>query len=554
MKRIVAAGIVALVMGCGPRDPVIGRVAASPPAPKVVAGDLDGTILLGDLPKLTAKAGGGTTTVVATGLIAEGERLGAFVEVPAEMCLLAYARASSSVDDLDVVVFAEEGNPIAADEGPDPRPAVIVCPPHPARVYVAAHGAGGEGLVTVAAELVPPGRAGDVAKLAGAHGGPGESVRPADAWPGLDEKLRAHRTSLGGTWEDVKRLALPIDARAPSTVPFSAAAGQCLDILILPGEDVANVDVTMFDGGGRELARAKDTGRDRSIVTCTGYAFEGTLELRPHVGQGLAAVVIGKVSRAAAPDLQARVETVWYGTEEPLDKARAALEASLSKGGYASSTVVGTGALTLGRRSTVTGDVPDGGCARLDVVAGAPLTLLTGRVRDDKGIIRGSGEGAAGATMFACGTKKVNVDLDALGRGGPFAVLARPERAKSDVFGKKPIASARMLARTVPYPGAVSVAVTDVRLYTVDATKVERFESIVAQGTCSELVAGAEGEGTGVFASVTDAVSNDEIDRAHGANSVAIKVCAGGAARKVRFELGATAGHLDVVVGELKSP
>src|SRR5206468_3469365 len=110
-------------------------------APNVVNGDLDAKLLLGDIPFRATQLGAGPARIVASGPIGEGERLGAFVDVPADQCLLGYARGSSSIDDIDVVVFAEEGNPIATDEGPDSHPAVVMCPPHPERVYLAVHAA-----------------------------------------------------------------------------------------------------------------------------------------------------------------------------------------------------------------------------------------------------------------------------------------------------------------------------------------------------------------------------------------------------------------------------
>jgi hypothetical protein len=550
-RRLLALGAFG-ALACGHANAPAPNVV--PPPPKVITGDLDGTVLLGDLPKVSAKAGGGTTTVVATGLLAEGERLGAFVEVPEDMCLLAYARASSSVDDIDVVIFAEEGNPIASDEGPDPKPTVMLCPPHPRRVYLAAHGAGGEGLVAIAAELVPPARAADVAKAVGARGGFGEGPRPADAWPGLDEKLRAHRNAIGGTWEDVRRVALPVDARAASMTPVSAAAGQCLDVLLVPDDDVAGIDLSVFDGDRREVARARDGGRDRALVLCTGYAFEGTLEVRPHVGAGLVAIVIARAPRASAPDLATRVDTVWYGTEASIDKARTAHDQAMAKAGYAAPAVLGTGSLTVGRRATVAAELGDPGCSRIDVVAGAPLTLVAARARDDKGTLRGGGEGAAGATLFACGGGKVTVELDAKGRGGPFVVLSRPEKLKNDAFAKKPLAASRMLARTVPVAGAPAVApFGDVRSFVVDGARVERFDVTVPPQTCSNWAFGVEGEGTGIQVAVLDAITGDELDRAAGATSTQARVCTSTAARKIKVEVGATTGKLDVIVAESRT-
>src|SRR5262249_20892823 len=151
------------------------------------------------------------------------------------------------VEDLDIAAFADEGNPVAVDEGPDPRPTLLLCPPHPERVYLAAHVAAGEGLVALGAQLVPLDRAQDVARAVGARGAFGEGPRPAEAWPGLDDKVRARRQALGGTWEEVKRLAVVLDARAAGFVSFPVEADGCVDLLVAPDDTVALLEVEIMD-------------------------------------------------------------------------------------------------------------------------------------------------------------------------------------------------------------------------------------------------------------------------------------------------------------------
>src|SRR6185437_11298992 len=97
---------------------------------------------------------------------------------------------------------------VAVDEAPDPRPAILLCPPHAPRVYVAAHVANGEGLVGVAAHLVPRDRAADVGRALSAHSAFGGGPRPADGFGGLDDRVRAHRAALGGTWEEFRKVAV----------------------------------------------------------------------------------------------------------------------------------------------------------------------------------------------------------------------------------------------------------------------------------------------------------------------------------------------------------
>ena len=540
-----------LAASCGsPKPP--RPTATPPPAPVVLHGDLDATVLLGDLPKRASAAGAGAVSVVASGILGDGERLGAFVEIPADSCLLAYARGSSSMEDIDVVLFAEEGNPIAVDEAPDAHPTVILCPPHPSRVYLAVHAAGGEGLVAVAAQLVPPDRSVEVGRTAGARGARGEAPRPADAWPGLEERIRQHRASLGGTWEDIRRSAMTVDVRASSTVALAVDANQCVDVLVVPEDGVLSLELDVVDADGREVAHGHDGGKDRSVVLCSTFAMTGSLRIRPHVGAGLAAVVIGRTPASSAPDLATHVELLWYATARTVDQARAASDAAFAKRGYGAPAVLGSGSLTAGRRSFLAGDVPPGdACARIDLLAGAPLALFAARARDDKRALLGAGEGASAVTVYACGTSKVDLDLDAYGRGGPFLALTRSERWKSPIFAKKPTASSRMLGRCLTEPGApLEGTAGEVRALSLDATHLEKWELTVLPHTCAEIAVGAEGEGTGLSLSMIDVASGEELDRSHGATSADARACAGDAARKVRVELSATSGKLDAVVGD----
>ncbi|HEY2369554.1 MAG TPA: hypothetical protein VGH87_24315, partial [Polyangiaceae bacterium] len=77
---------VVLLAGC-PKAPTNARPTAIQ-APNVVNGDLDAKLLLGDIPFRATQLGAGPARVVASGPIGEGERLGAFVDVPADQCLL----------------------------------------------------------------------------------------------------------------------------------------------------------------------------------------------------------------------------------------------------------------------------------------------------------------------------------------------------------------------------------------------------------------------------------------------------------------------------------
>ena len=554
LRSLRLAAPLLLLAACGGKGAAHApTVAPGPPgAPRVSGGTLEARPLLGDLPSRAGAAGAGPVAIVASGPMSENERLGAFVDIPRDQCLLAYARASASLEDIDLAAFAEEGNPVALDEGPDPRPTFMICPPHPDRVYLAIHAAAGAGLAVAAAQLVPRERADDVARAAGARGAIAGPTRGAEAWRGLDDQVRAHRAALGGTWEELRRVAVAVDARAVSAVGFVVEENGCTDALVVPGVDVAVLDVDVLDSEGRLVARAHDTGAARSITVCSPVALNGTLEVRPHVGRGVAAVVIAKTRQDGARDLAAKPEIAWVAPAAGLEQTRAAKNALLAKAGYPAPSESKDGQLTLGRRTTIPVVLPGQGCARIDVVAGAPLALVEASAWDDGGALLASADGADGATLFACGKGKARIDLGTRGRPGPFAILVRSERWKDPAFGSHALASSRMLARAADGPSSLHEgAAGTVRHVVLDSSRQSVYTTNIPPGRCLRLSVGAEGEGTGLELRVVDAVSGDELDRSHGQTSGSVRACAGpSAVRSVRVEARATAGKLDAVIGE----
>jgi len=541
------------IAACGGRSgaPPATGPAATLTAPRVTPGSLEGAQLLGDTPQKALRLGAGPLAIVASGPMNEGERLGAFVEVPAEACVLVYGRASPSLEDIDLAAFAEEGNPVAVDEGPDPKPTLLLCPPHPNRIYVAAHAASGEGLCAVAAQLVPRERAAELGRAVGARGAAGGPPRTPEAWPGLDDQVRAHRASVGGTWEEQRRVAVAADTRSVAAVAFSVEEAGCTDALVVPDEELALIDVEVLDGEGRLVARAKDSGPSRSVTLCSPIAMSGSLQVRPHVGRGLVAVVVAKSKRDGARELATRPEVGWVAPAQPLDATRAARNATLAKAGYGAASSSQNGQLQLGRRATVPVDLAPGGCTRLDVVAGAPLALVEASVWDDAGALLASADGVSDAALFACGKGKARVDLATRGRPGPYGLLLRPERWKDPAFAAHPLAAGRMLGRATSGPSALLEGTSGaVRHVALDATHQTNQSIAVPIAQCVRVAIGVEGEGTGLEARLFDATSGDELDRSHGGNAAAVRACSGTSARTLRLQLRATAGKLDAVVGE----
>jgi hypothetical protein len=525
-----------------------------PPPPRVTPGDLDATTLLGDIPARASRLGAGSYAMIASGEAVDGERLGAFVDLPSDACVLTYARASSSIDDLDLAAFDDEGTLVAVDEGRDPKPTLLLCPPEPARVYVGARVASGEGLVAVAAQTVPRDRADEIGRAFGAHGVLGGGSRPAHAWPGLDDHLRAHRQALGGTWEEFYAREVYLDSRAPTVVSFPVEADQCVDAVLVPGDEVALVEVEAVDDAGRVVARAREGGSDRTLTVCSPMTFRGSLLVRPHVGSGLAAIDLARTRASTARDLTVKPETIWEPATITLDAAKSERGDALAHAGYGAPSSIHAGVLTLGRRTSLPLDVmgASGACARIDVIAGAPLALVVAQAWSDSGSLMSEEEGVWGTALFACMHGKGQLDLEAHGRSGPFAVTVRPERWRDPAFAAHPLAASRMLARSAAGPAVLHEGIAvSVRAATLEEGKLLAWTETVPPWGCLQVTAGAEGDGSGLELRAFDPVTGEELDRSHAERAVSVRACA--PEKKVpdvRFELRVTGGKLDVVVGE----
>ncbi|MET0791540.1 MAG: hypothetical protein ABW061_08475 [Polyangiaceae bacterium] len=165
--------------------------------------------------------------VVAVEAGVAGDRVATLVDLPDSSCAVFIGRATETVEDLDLLAYGEDGAVLGMDEGPDKTPALLICPPHPTRVYVAARIAAGHGLVAIGVERMPPADAERAANQYHARHRNEESDARLASWPGLAERIAAHRQRLGGKWTDVRRVAVPLDARIPTRVSATVEDGRC---------------------------------------------------------------------------------------------------------------------------------------------------------------------------------------------------------------------------------------------------------------------------------------------------------------------------------------
>ena len=527
---VLALGLAA----CATPPPV-----ARPPAPaatptlRVAPGSVDGRRWLA--PDAARALGAGSLAVVAADAMAEGERVGAFVEIPEAACALAFTRASPGVGDVDLFAYDDDGSAFATDESPERDAAILVCPPHPRRLYLVARVMTGSGIVGVGVQSVPREAADAVATMMGVRGRPGQDTGRLDSWPGLEARVRARRDGLGGRWEDVRRVALPVSPRAPTRISATLDPGRCLDVLVVPSDEVVSLEVTVEDDGARTVARARDRGKDRSLLVCSAAAARPTplhLSIRPRGPQGIVAVVLGRSAPGAEPELSA--------------EARAQV-ATLTAGlGYAAPQILGAGTAKIGARAALGVNLP-AGCARIDIIAGKPLSELSAALWDDKGSQLAEARAGASAPLFTCGRGgPARLDLEAMESPGPFTVELRRDKAAPPILVARPLAAARLLARLSSGGDAVDAAAA---AGAVGLSLEEGQRRVVAvsppPGGCLDVVAALDGGARGLELRLVDGAGEGNITRAR--HVVSDRICAAPSGKPGAAELRVLAGKAEAL-------
>ena len=542
--------LIAALTACSAAPPLPPAPAAGPPpvtSLHVLSDHLDAHPWLAPQAAVASAAGAGPLQILGADVASEGDRLGAFIAIPENECLLAYTRASPTIVDVDLFAYDDDGSAFASDESPEVEAAVLVCPPHPRRLYVVARVMAGAGLLAVGVQSVPRAAEGAVARAVGTRGRPGEDSGRLDAWPGLEGRIRAHRLAIGARWDDVRRVVVPMSPRAATRISATIEANRCLDVLATPSEEVASFDLLAEDSTARIIARGREQGRDRSLVLCSATAVSITLSVRPRASQGLAAITIGRSSTFAAPEIAASARFVRVTQPAELDVARAALATTLASKGYAAPKSVASGTARVGSRTSIPLDLP-AGCARVDVISGRPLADVAATLWDNGGSMIADTRGGAGATIFACGKGgPARLDLEALESPGPFAVELRGDRTAPALLVAHPVAAARLLERMgAGGDPADASSAASATLVALDPAQLKTFPITVPASSCVEVIAALDGGGTGVDLRVTTPGADGTITRSP--DVAGDRLCAGATPIQGAYELRLGAGKADALV------
>lgn len=494
------------------------------------------------------QAGAGPLEAIGSAVLAEGDQLGSFVELDDTKCLLAMARPGASVRDVDLFVYGDGGERLASDEAPNAEATVMVCPPHPRRMYVAARLVSGSGMLALGVQPVEPKVAREVASALGARGLFDKSTGKLDAWPGLEAKVMERRAQIGGDWEDARRVALPLDPRSVSAVSAVIDAGRCVDVLVVPSDEIEGLQVVAVDETGRVVARGRPPGRDRALVMCSATRRTVSVQIRPRFSGGVAAVVMSRSPLGAASEL---ADKAWVDGTMPLvdlDKSRARHKERSEGLHYDGVRELASKALPSGR-PVVTKVAAAAGCTRIDVIGGTPLGEFRAELWDHQGQLVATARGGEVAVLHRCGAEEaLSLEMTAVDRGGPVAIELRHDPHPAALAFARPNAAARLLSRLEAQNGPIdALQLSRATQLTLQAPTRERLPIRVPANTCIDILVALDGAASGVELRLFNP-STGTYSESRGATTTSGRLCAGEAASEAHAEIRVDSGRADALL------
>ena len=461
----------------------------------------------------------GSSVLLAVEAGIAGDRVSTLLEVPKDDC------------DLDLLAYGEDGAPLGSDEAPDREPALLICPPHPGRILLAARIAQGHGIVAVGSELVAPALAAKAAtRYAVKNRDPGDVSR-FKSWPGLDAMVQRERARVGGKFQDLRRVALALDASVATTLPASVDAGRCVHALFVPSDEVSHLDVTALDDQGRILGHAVGSGRQRTLVVCSPVTTEISFEIRPHAGRGLAVAALSRSIAGSEGEIEGEVVRRDVYPADDLRHGLTALSGRLQKLGYpVPSVAVNKLELGVGRRGSNLLQLRNG-CTRIDVVGATPLRGLDARLWSDSGQLRAAGSGGGSVTLFSCGGGKLRLDTSAELGPGTASVVTETETDVPAELSRLPLAGGRLISRMLGRGVLLRPsAIGKVSELSLTAEQLVSLPVMVPVDRCLDVDVAIEGPAAGVELRAVDADTELELDSTVGESAASIRLCAYGRA------------------------
>lgn len=530
-----------LVVACAPRAPA-QRPGTSAPFGELAQEPQPGAWFQRDAARARA-AGAGDTVVLAVEAATEGDAVSAMLSVPADSCALVLARAGAEVTDLDLMVVGEDGRLLGLDLAPDATPSVMVCPPHPERLFVSARVADGLGLVALGAQRVPPSAANALMARLGLapHGS------RLDDEAGRLEPLERRRQALGPEWSTVYLTKLPLSARRSSHFDVDVTGSRCVEIAGYVEPLAQPTELLLRDEAGRIITSQTWTESITTSTLCAATTTRISAELRSLRGQGWAVVNVNRSIEGAASRLAAHRDVVFVGPGPAFDATLQQLEGRLSQAGLEQRQRLPL-SVEAGSRTSSAQLQLRAGCARLDVVARSTalgVETKLWRLPEEQLIARARGLGHT--TLYSCGAARTEqLELRAVSPLERALLVISQERQAPPALVAAPLAASRALDALL---GVVALGSLDelsgARALTLsDATRTSLPELELEPQCCATFSVGAEPGVQGLELRLLHGSSGVELAYAMGDQEVALRYCAAQERVRVqpRVEVGVGAG------------
>jgi len=201
----------------------------------------------------------------------------------------------------------------------------------------------------------------------------------------------------------------------------------------------------------------------------------------------------------------------------------------------------------VGSRASLPIKLPKG-CARVDVIAGAPLGPVSAAIWDADGKLIAESGGALRATLYACGpAREARLDVESRGRVGPFGVDLRHWAEPSEAFMKHPVAASRLLERVIGAAEDSPDAARRANGIELTPQRLHTSSFVVPANGCTEVLAALDEGGSGLEARLVDEASGEDV-LGRGRFVASQRICAGNTPRKARLELRLDSGPSKALV------
>jgi hypothetical protein len=472
----------------------------------------EGKPLLVDTARIATSAGAGPLTILGFGAGVAGDSIDAFASIPPSRCALIFARATNSVQDLDLALYTDDGTELATDEAADDLPTLIICPKSQERVFISARIAQGKGLVALGLQDLSNHDTEMVQRAVGARGLTLPPQEVDEGWPGLNAAIQSHRRSLGGNWNDLRRVALPIDSRVPTRIGAVVPKESCLDVLLLPGESVGGLGLVAIDREERVFARSREAGHERHLLFCAEAEEQPiSLEVHPRVGRGLSVMILSSLT-------------------DPTDRLALSHDAEVirlgAQGAQISPPRPRHGNLKLIPGSVVSFLFHSEGCSRLDLLPEENLVGIDARVWDREGQLVGHSISAYSAPVFVCAKGELRLDLEARERAGSVSIYVTPVPDPPGELLQSPLAASRLLTgldarglSSLPKKGQVEKV-------DLVAERIVRRILTISAASCGLVLAAKDASGGSLELRIFDERKGVELGDARGLESVSAQICA----------------------------